>query len=107
MNTRERLGRGDALYTLLTRLPGGDFAGHPACRETDPEIFFPLPGDVRQLAVAREICADCPVQASCREFAIRHGETGVWGGTTENQRRQIRRDRRNAVAQRGSEGVAA
>ena len=37
------------------------------------------------------ICRGCPAQAPCLAWALDHGITdGVWGGTTEDQRRAIR-----------------
>ncbi len=42
---------------------------------------------------AREICVPCPVKDKCLEYAIEHPswtKLGVWGGTTEKERRRIR-----------------
>jgi WhiB family redox-sensing transcriptional regulator len=65
-----------------------------ACRDADPELFFPVgtagPA-LRQIREARRICRDCPAQAPCLAWALHHGVTdGVWGGTTEGQRRALR-----------------
>lgn len=67
-----------------------------ACREprVDPELFFPVtesgPG-VRQVAAARAVCARCPVQRQCRDWALQAGEpAGIWGGTTPEERRLLR-----------------
>ena len=65
-----------------------------ACRDADPELFFPVgtagPA-LRQIRDARRICRGCPAQAPCLAWALDHGITdGVWGGTTEDQRRAIR-----------------
>ncbi|TMK81786.1 MAG: WhiB family transcriptional regulator, partial [Actinobacteria bacterium] len=44
-------------------------------------------------AEALSICATCPVRAQCLDYAIRNRETyGIWGGTTPDQRRRIRRE---------------
>lgn len=51
------------------------------CAETDPELFFPEKGGSPRRA--KEICAGCPVRQECLEYALKNGETGVWGGTTE------------------------
>jgi WhiB family redox-sensing transcriptional regulator len=61
------------------------------CGETDPEIFFPEKGgSVRE---AKKICARCPVRAECLDYALGHDEQyGVWGGTSEQERRRMRRD---------------
>jgi WhiB family transcriptional regulator, redox-sensing transcriptional regulator len=65
-----------------------------ACRDADPELFFPVGtagSALRQIREARRICCDCPAQAPCLAWALHHGVTdGVWGGTTEEQRRALR-----------------
>lgn len=41
---------------------------------------------------AKRICAGCPVQEQCLDFAVRNNETmGIWGGKSERERRAIRR----------------
>ena len=70
------------------------------CREVDPELFFPHgKGSVTRTmaAEARGVCFDCPVRHECLEYALAdpHIE-GVWGGTTDQQRREMRRERRTA-----------
>jgi WhiB family redox-sensing transcriptional regulator len=63
------------------------------CRELDPAIFFPNDGIGVQ--VAQRICADCPVKTPCLEYALtNHVDHGVWGGTSERERRRILRQRR-------------
>jgi WhiB family redox-sensing transcriptional regulator len=66
------------------------------CRETDPELWFPAKGD-NSLA-ARTICQTCPVRVECLDWALRHNEIGVWGGTSEIARRRILTARRRAAA---------
>jgi WhiB family transcriptional regulator, redox-sensing transcriptional regulator len=65
--------------------------------EKVPEIFFPEDfgvGDSRlkQEAVetARAICFKCPVIDKCLKVGL-FEEYGIWGGTTPEQRRRIRR----------------
>ena len=52
-------------------------------------IFFPAPGE--SINEARAICSRCPVSRECLHFALSNGCIGVWGGTTDNERRRIRR----------------
>lgn len=61
-----------------------------ACREADPELFFP---DTREQAErALLICRACVVRDQCLEFALATGERfGIWGGTTEHERRKLGR----------------
>lgn len=64
-----------------------------ACRFANvPEhIFFPGRGDNATLDAARRVCDACPVTAECLAWALEHGETGVWGGTSDAQRRAMRK----------------
>lgn len=64
-----------------------------ACNGLDPAIFFPEDDDDPGDAVA--ICADCAVRTVCLEYALTWREKdGIWGGTTERERRRIIRHRR-------------
>ena len=59
-----------------------------ACFGIDPEIFFPTTEEEAGLALA--YCGVCRVRDTCLAWAIRTGERyGVWGGTTEQQRRRL------------------
>jgi WhiB family redox-sensing transcriptional regulator len=58
------------------------------CRGLDTDIFFPLKDKDADQALA--ICADCRVWVDCLKFAAKNHEIfGVWGGCTEEQRRNI------------------
>jgi WhiB family transcriptional regulator, redox-sensing transcriptional regulator len=79
--------------------PGGspDWLDQAACRNADPELFFPVGNTgptLLQLDRAKQVCAGCTVRTSCLEWALASGqEAGVWGGTTEDERRALRRMR--------------
>lgn len=46
-------------------------------------------------AVALRICRElCPMQSRCLNHAMRYKEFGIWGGTTEAQRKTLARRRR-------------
>jgi len=63
------------------------------CRDLPPSTFFPSDGVGVELA--RRICADCPVKVMCLEYALENRiDHGVWGGTSERERRRILRQRR-------------
>ena len=66
-----------------------------ACADVNPDLFFPVgvtgPA-IPQIARAKAVCAQCPVRSECLEFAITtNQEYGVWGGTSEEERRVLRR----------------
>jgi WhiB family redox-sensing transcriptional regulator len=72
-----------------------DWRDAAACRDADPELFFP-DGDLgsarAQLKTAKLICRGCPVSATCLSWALASGqEAGIWGGLTEDERRGLRR----------------
>lgn len=78
-------------------LPEQGWAELAACKYEDPELFFPVsevgPG-ARQVALAKAVCARCPVKADCLGFALDHGlDHGVFGGTTPDERRTLTRYR--------------
>lgn len=66
-----------------------EWIGQAACRAADPELFFPERGG--RTAAAKAICRRCPVAAACLETALTAGEYGIWGGTSETERRTRRR----------------
>lgn len=76
-----------------------------ACRDTDPDLFFPVGTTgpaLEQIASAKAVCNECEAKAPCLEFAlITNQDSGIWGGTSEEERRKIRR-RRAAAARRAS-----
>lgn len=67
----------------------GDCRGHD-----DPEQWFPIgAGDQAAINAAINVCRGCPVRTQCLDYAIHHGEPhGIWGGTTEYDRRTLRRN---------------
>lgn len=75
------------------------------CAEVDPELFFPEKGGSTK--GAKQTCRACEVRAECLEWALTQGEVfGVWGGTSERERRLLRKLKRTEVADTDL-GVAA
>ncbi|MGH3097919.1 MAG: WhiB family transcriptional regulator [Streptosporangiales bacterium] len=113
VHLEHEMARGDGLFQLLSHLQPPDLGGHPACADADADVFFPVSElDTVSVAEALSYCMACPVIESCREFAVRTGQHGIWGGTTETHRANLRRQARHAVAEsdeseRESVGVAA
>ena len=66
-----------------------------ACRDTEPELFFPIGTTgmaTDQIESAKRVCDHCDAQKACLEFALAtNQESGVWGGTTEDERRKLRK----------------
>ncbi|HEY2077797.1 MAG TPA: WhiB family transcriptional regulator [Streptosporangiaceae bacterium] len=64
-----------------------------ACRSADPESFFPVSStgaDQLNVTRAKAMCARCPIRQQCLDFAIDSDEAyGIWGGTSEEERRHI------------------
>lgn len=55
------------------------------CAQTDPELFHPDKGGSNRQAKA--VCAACPVQAECLDWALTTGQQyGIWGGLSERER---------------------
>jgi WhiB family transcriptional regulator, redox-sensing transcriptional regulator len=80
-----------------------DWRRQAGCRDVDPELFFPLGtvgASLPQIELAKQICRTCPVCRPCLRWALDHGADGVWGGTTEEERRRHRRSR--AIGESGS-----
>jgi WhiB family redox-sensing transcriptional regulator len=73
-----------------------------ACRQVDPELFFPVGTtgpSIEQVGQAKGICQGCEVREPCLGWALRNQIAfGIWGGTTEEDRQALRR----AFAQRVS-----
>ncbi|MDP4501023.1 WhiB family transcriptional regulator [Nonomuraea turcica] len=65
-----------------------------ACRDADPEQFFPVSEAADSLAVqaAKQICRSCPVLENCADWVTANPQDhGIWAGTTPRERRDIRR----------------
>lgn len=75
-----------------------------ACLRVDPELFFPIGNSgpaLVQIDEAKAVCGRCSVMEQCLNWALRAGQVdGIWGGTTESERRALRRRqvRRRTVA---------
>jgi len=68
-----------------------------ACRGMESSIFYPDPAQAAEEARALAVCPGCEVRSECLEHALaRRESTGIWGGTTESDRRRILRRRRTA-----------
>lgn len=62
------------------------------CREVGGDLFFPDSGG--DPTDAKRVCRRCPVNTQCLDYALQFSVLGVWGGTTECERRRMRRERK-------------
>lgn len=77
----------------LERNPTG-WMEQALCAETDPELFFPVPGEKNtiRIATAKKICDACPVKGMCRRWGFRMNDRyAILGGLTANQRERTRK----------------
>lgn len=68
--------------------------GDPACAGEDVDIFFKDANEAgyrHYSEEAKKFCKTCPYVAECLEWALKNNEMGVWGGTTERERRMLKR----------------
>jgi WhiB family redox-sensing transcriptional regulator len=72
-----------------------DWRHEAACREVDPELFFPIGNSgpaLLQIEDAKQVCRRCSVMEDCLRWAIESGQdAGVWGGMSEDERRSYKR----------------
>ncbi|MGW5340856.1 WhiB family transcriptional regulator [Rhodococcus pyridinivorans] len=82
----------------------GNWQLRAECRDVDPGLFFPHDNEghgdrVRRERRAVEVCLECSVRLQCRQRALTAGERyGIWGGTTESDRRTQSRSGRGRPA---------
>ena len=79
-----------------------DWRHEAACRDEDPELFFPIGNTgpaLQQIEEAKAVCRRCSVIEPCLKWALETGQdSGVWGGTSEDERRAIKRRAQRARA---------
>ena len=72
-----------------------DWRAESACRDTDPDLFFPVGTTgpaIEQIENAKAVCRQCDAQRDCLEFALAtNQDSGIWGGTSEEERRKLRK----------------
>ena len=65
-----------------------------ACRQADPELFYPIAigkgPAARQAEAAKAVCGPCAVRANCLSYALEVMPEGIWGGTTWDERLKAR-----------------
>jgi WhiB family transcriptional regulator, redox-sensing transcriptional regulator len=81
-----------------------DWRHRAACRDVDPELFFPIGNTgpaLLQIEEAKQVCRRCAVADACLRWALESGQdSGVWGGMSEDERRALKRRRSRAARAR-------
>lgn len=85
------------LVPNLAQADPDEWRDQALCRDTDPDLFFPV-GTTGQALVtidhAKSVCQQCNVTQECLDYALdTNQDSGVWGGLSEEERRAIRRQR--------------
>ena len=90
--------------STISVVPDDAWRDHALCRDTDPDLFFPVGttgNALVQIEHAKRVCDQCKVTAECLDFALAtNQDSGIWGGLSEEERRVIRR--RRAAAHRSA-----
>lgn len=81
-----------SLPVLLVPHPDWSWADNAACKEQPKALFFKK----KYIDKAKAICAACPVAEQCRDFAIENKLEGVWGGLTDEERKDHERSTASA-----------
>lgn len=92
------------LTDTIRRTP--EFFADAKCRDMPTEFFYPDPKDQHAFDAkareARKFCEDCPVIDECLNYAIENGLVwGVWGGTSERERRRMVKRYRRGLREAG------
>lgn len=76
--------------TVRKGASGQEWTAKAACRNADPETFFP--NSMEDAGPAKRVCASCTVALECFQFALgTKQQWGVWAGTTPKQRAALRK----------------
>ncbi len=86
---------GPHLKSQRTTVSDTAWRNRASCRFTSPGLFFPV-GSTGKSVVgineAKAVCHACPVRSDCLQYAFETDQdNGIWGGTTEDERRRSRR----------------
>ncbi|MGH2768789.1 MAG: WhiB family transcriptional regulator [Candidatus Methylomirabilales bacterium] len=88
----------EVIFFLEPGSAAADWRHRAACRDIpDPDIFFPIGTSgaaLEQIEAAKRICQVCSVRRHCLRWALStNQDTGIWGGLSEDERRDLARTR--------------
>lgn len=66
-----------------------ELVGEPPCVNF-PDAFFSEDKHYVWERQAKALCNSCPVRMLCLDFAVKHPQHGIWGGTTPTERKNLR-----------------
>jgi WhiB family redox-sensing transcriptional regulator len=70
-----------------------NFTDSANCVGIDVNMFFTEDGSstFQEENFLKRTCATCPVKSECLDYALNHAVLGWWGGTSELQRKRLRK----------------
>lgn len=72
--------------------PWQSWYAEAACKGQTALFFGPhneqAPEKYKRERQAKRICANCPVRIECHDYAVKYKLHGVWGCTTDNDRKR-------------------
>ncbi|HYI60671.1 MAG TPA: WhiB family transcriptional regulator [Acidimicrobiales bacterium] len=87
-------------HLLSLTVASAEWRRDAACQDTDPDLFFPVGTTgpaIEQIENAKAVCRACSAQTLCLEYALdTNQDSGIWGGTSEDERRQLRKQAQRA-----------
>lgn len=64
----------------------------PLCSQVGGDLWFPEQGgDTTNVIRAKRVCQICVHRIECRRWGVLYERHGIWGGTTPQERKRIRR----------------
>ena len=76
-----------------------DYDGTQNCMGMPTEVFYLADDDInarykeKDLNTLRSLCADCKFLEPCFVYALHHERYGFWAGTTQEERRRLRKQK--------------
>jgi WhiB family redox-sensing transcriptional regulator len=73
--------------------PSPDWRKRACAFVLDPDIFFPGDDKIKDVPeIAASYCRRCEISRECLEWALDNAPYGVWGNTTGEQRKRLKRN---------------
>jgi WhiB family redox-sensing transcriptional regulator len=66
------------------------------CKDAEPELFFPNSNELL-IEEAKSYCRRCKIVQKCLEYALNTNQQGVWGCTTDDERKAIKAAQKDAA----------